>query len=181
MEALTTLMPAVPAAVWWTLVVALVATGLAGTVLPVIPGTLLVLGGLLLGAWIDGFATVGAWPLGVIAVLAVLAWATDYVAALMGAKHVGASRWALIGAAVGTVVGLFMGLVGVLFMPFVGAVAGEWYALRANPAAAGGADTTGRALKVGTATWIGIMIGTAVKIALAFVMIGVFVIALLWT
>lgn len=179
MEALTTLVPAVPVAVWWTLVVALVATGLAGTVLPVLPGTLLVLAGLFVGAWIDGFARVGSWPLAAIAVLAVLAWATDYVAALLGAKHVGASRWALIGAALGTVVGLFMGLVGVLFMPFVGAVLGEWYALRAAPVSAAAA-TTGRALKVGTATWIGIMVGTAVKIALVFVMIGVFVVALLW-
>lgn len=182
MEALTMAWPAVPVAVWWTLVVVLVVTGIAGTVLPVLPGTLLVLGGLVLGAWIDGFTRVGGWALAVIAVLAALAWATDYVAALLGAKKVGASRWALIGAAVGTVVGLFMGLVGVLFMPFVGAVVGEWYALRTDPATAGaGAGATERALKVGTATWIGMMIGTAVKIALAFVMVGVFMIALLWT
>lgn len=179
MEALTTLMPGMPVAVWWTLVVALVAAGLAGTVLPVLPGTVLVLGGLFVGAWIDGFAKVGGGALTVIAVLAALAFATDYVAALLGAKKVGASRWALIGAAIGTVVGLFMGLVGVLFMPFVGAVLGEWYALRNEPRAAGMA-TTERALKVGTATWIGMMVGTAVKIALVFVMIGVFVVALLW-
>jgi hypothetical protein len=179
MEALTTLLPGVPVALWWTLVVALVAAGLAGTVLPVLPGTLLVLGGLFVGAWIDGFRQVGAWPMAAVALLAVLAWATDYVAALLGARQVGASRWALIGAALGTVVGLFMGLVGVLFMPFVGAVLGEWYALRAEPAVAGAA-ATGRALKVGTATWVGMMIGTAVKIALAFVMIGVFIAALLW-
>ncbi|HEU4460522.1 MAG TPA: DUF456 domain-containing protein [Methylibium sp.] len=179
MDALTTLMPAVPAALWWTLSILLVLTGLAGTVLPVLPGTLLVLAGLLLGAWIDGFERVGGWSLGVIAVLALLAWATDYVAALLGAKKVGASRWALIGAALGTVLGLFMGLVGVLFMPFVGAVAGELYALRHQPGALQG-GTTSQALKVGTATWIGIIVGTAVKIALVFVMVGVFVVAYLW-
>jgi len=179
MEALTTLLPAVPPVLWWLSVAALVLTGLAGTVLPVLPGTLLVLAGLFVGAWIDGFTKVGALALAFIAVLAVLAWATDYVAALLGAKKVGASRWALIGAALGTVAGVFMGLVGVLFMPFVGAVAGEMYALRHQAGALQGA-TTQQALKVGTATWLGMIVGTAVKIALVFVMIGVFLVALLF-
>jgi uncharacterized protein YqgC (DUF456 family) len=176
MDALTTLLPAVPAALWWLLAAGLVLAGLAGTVLPVLPGTLLVLAGLLLGAWIDGFERVGGATLAAIAVLALLAWATDYVAALLGAQKVGASRWALIGAALGTVIGLFMGLIGVLFMPFVGAVLGELYALRHQPGAGG----AGRALQVGTATWIGMLVGTAVKIALVFLMIGVFAVALLW-
>jgi len=179
MDALTTLMPSTPPALWWVLASGLVLTGLAGTVLPVLPGTLLVLAGLFVGAWIDGFVKVGGLALGFIALLAVLAWATDYVAALLGAKKVGASRWALIGAAIGTVVGIFMGLIGVLFMPFVGAVAGEMYALRHQAGALQG-STTQQALKVGTATWIGMIVGTAVKIALVFVMIGVFLVALLF-
>jgi uncharacterized protein YqgC (DUF456 family) len=178
MDALTQLMPGVPAVLWWIVSAAMVLTGLAGTVLPVLPGTLLVLAGLFVGAWIDGFARVGGGPLIAIAVLALLAWATDVVAALLGAKAAGASRWALLGAAVGTVVGLLMGLVGVLFMPFVGAVLGEWYALRRQPP--GDADPTRRALRVGTATWIGLLVGTAVKLALVFMMVGVFVVALLW-
>lgn len=179
MEALTALIPGIPPLVWWLLAAGMVLTGLAGTILPVLPGTLLVLGGLFVGAWIDGFAKVGGWSLAIIAVLAVLAWATDYVAALLGAKKVGASRWALIGAALGTVIGIFMGLVGVLFMPFVGAVAGELYARR-EQAVTAGSYATQQALKVGTATWIGMLVGTAVKIALVFLMIGVFVVALLW-
>lgn len=175
MEALSTLMPAVPAALWWTFAAAMVLTGLAGTVLPVLPGVLLVLAGLALGAWIDGFERVSGWTMAIVAVLAALAVATDFVAALLGAKRVGASRWALAGAAAGTVLGLFMGLVGVLFMPFVGAVAGELYALRAADGVA-----SQRALKVGTATWIGLIIGTAVKIALACLMVGVFLADLLF-
>jgi uncharacterized protein YqgC (DUF456 family) len=180
MEALTSLLPGVAPALWWTLAALMVLAGLAGTVLPVLPGALLVLAGLFLGAWIDGFARVSGAAMGVIAGLAVLAFATDYVAALLGAKKVGASRWALIGAALGTVVGLLAGVVGVLVLPFVGAVAGEWYALRRAPPAGGGAGTARRALDVGVATWIGLLVGTAVKLALAFVMVGIFVIALLW-
>jgi hypothetical protein len=90
----------------WVLCVALIVLGLAGTVLPLLPGTLLVWGGILLGAWIDDFARVGTTTLVVVSVLAVLAWALDYVAGLMGAQKVGASKQALLGAAVGTVVGL---------------------------------------------------------------------------
>jgi len=154
---------------WWILSVALIVTGLAGTVLPVLPGTLLVLAGIVLGAWIDGFTRVG-WPsVAVVSVLAVLAWGLDYVAGLLGARKAGASRQAIIGAALGTVAGLFMGLVGVLFMPLVGAAVGEYLAQQNHQ----------RAMKVGIATWLGIMAGLVAKVVIAFMMIGVFVAALL--
>jgi len=143
--------------------------GLAGTVLPVVPGTVLVWGGIVLGAWIDDFTRVGTTTLVVVSVLAVLAWGLDYVAGLMGAQKAGASKQALLGAAVGTVVGLFMGLVGVLFMPLVGAAVGEYLARKDQS----------RAVKVGVATWIGIMVGLIAKVVLAFIMVGIFVAALL--
>ncbi len=159
------------ASIWlWLLCAALILVGLAGTVLPALPGTALVLAGILLGAWIDDFTRVGWLTLTLVTVLAVLAWALDYVAGLMGARKVGASRQALIGAALGTVVGLFMGLVGVLFMPLVGAAVGEYLARRDH----------GQALKVGTATWLGMMLGMIAKVVLAFVMVGVFAVALVF-
>lgn len=153
----------------WVLCVALIAVGLAGTVLPLLPGTVLVWGGIVLGAWIDDFTRVETTTVVVVSVLAVLAWALDYVAGLMGAQKVGASKQALLGAAVGTVVGLFMGLVGVLFMPLVGAAIGEYLARKDQ----------NRAVKVGVATWIGIMVGLIAKVVLAFIMVGIFVAALL--
>jgi hypothetical protein len=153
----------------WVLCFALIVLGLAGTVLPFLPGTVLVWGGIVVGAWIDDFSRVGTTTVVVVSVLAVLAWALDYVAGLMGAQKAGASKQALLGAAVGTVVGLFMGLVGVLFMPLVGAAIGEYVARK---------DQT-RALKVGVATWVGIMVGLIAKVVLAFIMVGIFVAALL--
>jgi hypothetical protein len=96
----------------WLLAGALILLGLAGIVLPALPGTLFVFGGIVLGAWIDDFTRVGWLALSAIGLLALLAWAMDYVAALLGAKRAGASRLALIGAALGTVAGIFMGLVG---------------------------------------------------------------------
>lgn len=154
----------------WVLCVALIVLGLAGTVLPVLPGTLLVWAGIVLGAWIDDFARVSVTTVVVISVLGVVAWALDYAAGLLGAQKAGASKQALLGAAVGTVVGLFMGLVGVLFMPLVGAAVGEYLARK---------DQT-RAVKVGLATWVGIMLGLLAKVVLAFIMVGVFAAALLF-
>lgn len=153
----------------WILCAALIVAGLAGTVLPVLPGTVLVWAGIVLGAWIDDFQRVGTTTLVVVTVLAALAWVLDYVAGLLGARKAGASRQALLGAAIGTVAGLFMGVVGVLFMPLVGAALGEYLAQK---------DQT-RAVRVGVATWLGIMLGLLAKVVLAFIMVGLFVAALL--
>ena len=158
----------------WAGVATLILVGIAGTVLPALPGTVFVLAGVVWGAWLDGFERVPVWVVALCAVLAALAWATDYVAALLGAQRVQASGWALAGAAAGTVAGIFTGFVGLLFMPLLGAMAGEWWALRHQPGAAANGQ---RALKVGVATWLGMMIGTAVKLALVFVMVGAFVAA----
>lgn len=155
--------------VYWVISGLLIALGVAGTVLPALPGVIFVLAGIVLGAWIDDFTRVSSWTVGVLSVLALVAWAMDYVAGLLGAQKVGASKQALIGAAIGTVVGLFMGLVGVLFMPLVGAAAGEYVAQRQSH----------RALKVGIATWLGLMVGLITKVVIVFMMIGIFVVALL--
>ena len=153
----------------WVLSTLLIVVGLAGIVLPALPGTILVLAGIVLGAWIGDFQEVGWLALTAVGVLAVLAWLMDYVAAALGAKRAGASRQAIIGAAIGTVAGIFMGLVGVLFMPLVGAAAGEFIARRHH----------GQALRVGVATWLGLLAGMLAKFVLAFTMIGIYVVALL--
>ena len=154
---------------WWILSIALIVAGVAGTVLPALPGTLFVLGGIALAAWIDDFSRIGWVSVTVVTVLAVLAWVLDYVAGLLGAKKAGASKLALVGAVVGTVAGLFMGLVGVFFMPLVGAAIGEYIAQKDHA----------RAAHVGIATWLGIMAGMVAKVVIAFMMIGVFIVALL--
>lgn len=160
----------------WAGVWLLILVGLAGTVLPVLPGTVLIVAGIVWGAWLDDFARVPVWVVVLCAVLGALAFATDYVAAAMGAKRVRASGWAIAGAAIGTVLGIFTGFVGLLFMPLIGAVAGEWFAQRKKTAEHLVADDEHhtRAMKVGVATWIGMAIGTAVKLALTFVMVGAF-------
>ena len=153
---------------FWLLSAVLVLLGLAGTVLPLLPGTLLVWAGLLLGAWIDDFTRVSEVTVVLLTLLAALAWALDFVAGLMGAKRAGASTQALVGAAVGTVVGIFMGLIGVLFMPLIGAGIGEYWAQKNQQ----------RAAKVALATWLGLILGMVAKVVIAFVMVGIFLVAL---
>lgn len=159
------------ATVGWIAVVLLIAAGVAGSVLPALPGTALVLAGIVLGAWLDDFTRVKWWVVAIIAVLAIIAWVTDYFATVLGARKAGASKLAIIGAALGTVAGIFMGLVGVLFMPFVGAAVGEYLAQK----------NTRQAAKVGLATWLGLLVGTIVKLVLVFMMIGIFVVSLVLT
>ncbi len=155
---------------WWLVSTALILLGLAGIVLPAIPGTLFVWAGIALGAWIDDYQRVGWIALSAVTFLAILAFVLDYISAVLGAKRVGASRQAIWGAAIGTVAGIFMGLVGVFVMPLVGAAAGEYLARREH----------GRALHVGVATWLGLMAGMLAKFVLAFVMIGIYIVALLF-
>jgi uncharacterized protein YqgC (DUF456 family) len=154
----------------WILGVAMVAVGLAGIVLPALPGHMLILGGLIVAAWADGFRHVSGWTLGVIAVIALASYGIDFVSAAVSTKKLGASRRAMAGAAIGTLGGLFFGLPGLIAGPFVGAVIGELTETRDMRQA-------GRA---GLAATIGFAIGTAVKVAFAFVMIAIFAAAFLF-
>ena len=156
-------------AILWFAAIALIVIGVVGTVLPALPGAILVFGGIALAAWIDDFTRIPAWLLVLLGVLTAMAWMVDYVAAAVGAKQAGASRLAIIGATIGTFAGVFTGLWGLLFMPLVGAAIGEYVAQR----------DVRRAGKVGIATWIGLLLGTAAKVAIVFAMVGIFVFALL--
>ncbi|MEP7069242.1 MAG: DUF456 family protein [Usitatibacter sp.] len=142
----------------------LVIVGLVGTVLPVLPGMLFVFGGLFLAAWAEGFARVGAVGLTLIGVLAALGLASDFIASLLGAKRVGASPRALLGASLGGVIGVFFGIPGLLLGPFLGAALGEL-------SARGGLAQAG---KVGLGTWLGLLAAAIAKVVIAFAMIATF-------
>src|SRR5205814_2142821 len=95
----------------------LILIGLAGTIVPLLPGVPLVFAGMLLAAWADHFQHIGAFTLTILGVLCALALLIDFVAGMLGAKRVGASTRALWGAMVGTLAGLFFGLPGLLLGP----------------------------------------------------------------
>jgi uncharacterized protein YqgC (DUF456 family) len=148
----------------------LILAGIAGTILPALPGVPLVFAGMLLAAWANGFHDVSVWTIVLLGVLTLVSLAVDFFASLLGARRAGATKKAMWGAAIGTFAGLFAGIPGLLLGPFIGAVVGELL---------GGREWR-EASRVGFGTWLGIIVGTALKFALAFGMLGIFVLALLW-
>ncbi len=148
----------------WMLAAILVVIGFAGLVLPALPGIILIFSGLVVAAWAEHFVYVGWKTITVLALLAFFAWLIDLISGVLGAKKFGASSYALIGASIGAVCGIFFGIPGIVAGPFFGALLGELIARRdlkdAGLAAIG--------------TWLGLLAGSAIKIAIAFTMLGLF-------
>lgn len=150
---------------WWILSVLLVIGGLAGTVFPALPGVPMVFAGLFLAAWVTGFEPAGMGTIATLGVLTALAWLIDFLAAAVGARRLGASPRAFWGAMFGAIIGIFFGLPGIILGPFVGAAVAELSGGR--PMADAG--------RAGLGAWIGTVIGAAAKLAIAFLMVGLFV------
>jgi uncharacterized protein YqgC (DUF456 family) len=155
----------------WQLIVAimLVVIGIAGTVLPLLPGVPLVFAGLLLAASIDGFAKVSILTMVIIGVIASLAWAVDFVASIATAKKVGASKYALWGAGIGAVLGIAGGIVGLIIGPAIGAIVGELISHKNTSK-----EATTKATTVGIAAGLGFVLALAIKIVLVLTMLAVF-------
>jgi len=135
----------------WVLAIILVSGGMLGLVFPVLPGAPVLYAGLFTAAWAEDFAYVGATTL-------------IFLAGAFGAKRFGASRRAVIGATLGAIVGIFFGIPGILLGPFMGAVLGE-LSNRPNLKTAGLA---------GIGATLGLALGVAAKLTLAFAMLGIF-------
>jgi uncharacterized protein YqgC (DUF456 family) len=150
---------------WFALAAFLVLLGIVGLLLPALPGTPLLFAGLVLAAWAEDFAYVGWGWLALIGAIGFLGYFIDFAAGAFGAKRFGASRAGIVGAALGALLGLFFGLPGVLLGPFLGAVAGELLVARRQPDAAG---------RAGVGAVVGLALGAAAKLALAFTMLGIF-------
>jgi len=148
---------------WWLLAILVVIAGLAGTIVPALPGIPLVFFGLFIVAWIDDFTVVGWTAVAVLGALTLIGWLVDLVAGAVGARYLGASRRSFWGATIGAVAGLFFGLPGIILGPFIGAVLGEL---------SSGRDVF-QSGRVGVGTWLGMVVATAAKLAIAFLMIGI--------
>jgi uncharacterized protein len=150
--------------------VGLILIGLAGAVVPMLPGIPLIFGGIWLAAAVDHYQHVGTgWLIG-IGSIAAIGMVLDLTAAALGAKRIGASAQAISGALIGTLVGLFLGIPGLIFGPFVGALMGEL--------AAGG--SLQRSTHVGVAAWLGLIFGTLIKLAASIMMVVLFAAAWWW-
>jgi uncharacterized protein YqgC (DUF456 family) len=150
---------------WWLLTVILFALGLIGTVLPVFPGTIIILAGALVHRLMLGPEKSIGWRTIVILLLLTLAtYALDFLSGYFGARFFGATRWGMFGAMLGALLGLFFGIVGLFVGPVIGAVLGEFIAGK-------------RMIDAGRAGWgsllgnLGAVIG---KLLIALAMIAIF-------
>jgi hypothetical protein len=156
---------------WWTLTIVLMLTGLAGTVLPLLPGTTIILGAAVMHHFALGAEkSVGWWTLGGMLVLTILSYVVDFVSGALGAKKFGATRWGAVGGIIGAIVGIFFGLPGIFLGPLAGVLIGELL---------GGKGL----LPAGKSTWgtfLGTTAGMVAKLMISALMIGWFLLVALW-
>lgn len=145
----------------WVLAWLLVIIGLAGTLLPALPGTPIMLAGMALMAWLNEFDRVGFGVLLGLTALTLVAQFLDFIATAEGARRFGAGRGAILGATLGLLIGLFFGIPGILLGPFVGAVVGHRL----------GEATLNESVRAGVGASIGVLVGTVAKVIIGVVML----------
>jgi uncharacterized protein len=152
-------------AFWWLFAIVLMALGLIGTVIPIVPGTTIILAAAVVHRLVLGADRSLGWSaLIAMLVLMLLTYAIDAAAGYLGAKRFGATKWGLIGGAAGALLGLFFGLLGLFVGPVIGAIAGELI---------GGKEV----MKAGRAAWgtfLGSLAGVIAKLFIGLIMIVIF-------
>lgn len=150
---------------WWLIVIVLFAVGLIGTVLPVFPGTTIILAAAIIHRLMLGPAKSVGWPtLAILVLLTLVSYAIDIAGGYFGAKYFGATRWGTFGAIIGALVGLFFGVVGLFVGPVLGAIVGEFIAGK-------------RMIDAGRAGWgslLGNLAGMIGRLMIALAMITIF-------
>ncbi|MEO1956306.1 MAG: DUF456 domain-containing protein [Methylophilaceae bacterium] len=149
---------------YWIIVGLLVVVGFVGLLVPILPGIVFIFSGLLLAAWIDGFARVSEMTMIIIGTFSLIAWAVDFFASYFTAKKANASKLALYGVVIGALVGILGGVVGLIVGPVIGAVIGEFIA-RGN---------SGDAARVGVAAGLGFLVALVAKLVLAIMITSIF-------
>jgi uncharacterized protein YqgC (DUF456 family) len=158
-------------ALWWTLTIVLMLLGMVGTVVPVLPGTTIILAAAIIHHLALGEArSIGWWGIAGLVVMVLLSYVVDFGSASLGAKKFGATRWGAIGGVIGTIVGMFFFPWGIFLGPLIGVLAGELI---------GGQGL----LPAGKSTWgtfLGTTAGIIGKLMIAGMMIVWFLLAALW-
>jgi uncharacterized protein YqgC (DUF456 family) len=152
-------------AFWWLFAIVLMALGLIGTVVPIVPGTTIILAAAVAHRVALGAdRSLGMSALIAMLVLTLVTYAIDAAAGYLGAKRFGATKWGLIGGAAGALLGLFFGLLGLFVGPVIGAIAGELI---------GGKEVM-KAGRAGWGTFLGGLAGVVAKLFIGLIMIVIF-------
>ena len=143
-----------------------VLAGIAGSLLPALPGPPLSWIGLLILYTTSGI-DFDYWILGITFVLTLIIVILDYVIPAQGTKRFGGSKYGIWGTNIGLVVGIFAPIpLGFIIGPFVGALIGELIYDRSD---------SKRAVKAATGSFIGFLASTFVKFVFCMVLLGIFV------
>lgn len=140
--------------------------GIAGCLLPALPGIPLVFLGILGYGWAEGFHVITGKYLAIMGALTLLAVLVDYLSGVWGAKSFGSSKYGMIGALLGGVIGIFFGPIGVFVGPLVGAFIGEYIVLQ----------DASKAIYSAVGTILGIFAGIVFKVVLGLGMLISFLI-----
>ena len=153
---------------WWLITIVLFAVGLIGTVLPVIPGTTIILAAAIIHRMMLGAEKSIGWrSIAILLLLTLATYALDFLSGYFGAKYFGATKWGMFGAVIGALVGIVFGIIGLFIGPVIGAIAGEFIAGK-------------RFIDAGRAGWgslLGNLGGMICKLVIALVMITIFLMA----
>ncbi len=145
--------------------------GLAGVILPVLPGIPLIFGAAVLYGILTGFEEVTLNLILVFAGLTLFGLIVDYLANYFSVKKMGGGRAGAIGAVIGLFIGIFfVGLIGIILLPFVFAVMFELIAGKSE----------GQALKAGLGSFLGLLFGGVLRFTIGCVMIGIFIWKVIW-
>ncbi len=150
---------------WWLFTIVLFAVGLIGTVLPVIPGTTIILAAAIIHRMMLGAEKSIGWrSIAILLLLTLATYALDFLSGYFGAKYFGATKWGMFGAVIGALVGIVFGIIGLFIGPVIGAITGEFIAGK-------------RLIDAGRAGWgslLGSLGGMIGKLVIALVMITIF-------
>jgi uncharacterized protein len=153
----------------WSSAILCIVVGFVGTIVPILPGTMMIFAGISLVAWWSDFAIIGVPVLVLTGILVIISLVVDFLASVLGAKRVGASSLALWGATLGSLIGMFFMIPGIILGPFVGAFAGEYLAQ----------SNASQATRAGLGTWLGLLVGTVLKVGISMAMVGIFIFGLI--
>jgi uncharacterized protein len=153
---------------WWAVTLVLMAIGLIGTVLPIIPGTTIILSAAILHRIMLGpTLSLGSPAIALLVLLTLISYGIDFAGGWLGARRFGATLWGAFGAVIGAIAGIFFGIPGLLLGPVIGALVGE---------IAGGM----KLIDAGRASW-GALLGNLAamfgKLLIALAMVSCFLLA----